>query len=391
MSVAQDSTTPPDTDALRWFAEAQARTRAGDAAGARALLMSAAQARHAPALLQLGAWDLIGLGGPVDLPAAVAHLREAAEQGHLPAMTLFAQLVAAGATDLAPRFAQAQTWLLRAARSGDPRAVVQLALLIPDHPEHAVVRTALLREAARAGEPIARMFVERAPPSPPSPPLDWDDVATRLAWPHERVLPPPEPRSEQPRIVALPGLLSADECIYVALKGLPLLRPARIVDRAGESTLDPMRTNETAKFGLLEADVVLQSIDLRVAAALGHPAENGEGLALLRYQVGQEYLPHCDWIDPQREATRADLDRWGQRVATCVVYLNEGFEGGATAFPELGLEFSGGVGDAFVWDNVRPDGSVDPLTRHAGRPPTQGMKYLLSKWMRDRSQAGNDA
>jgi prolyl 4-hydroxylase len=134
---------------------------------------------------------------------------------------------------------------------------------------------------------------------------------------------------------------------------------------------------------------VLQSLDLRVAAALGHPAEHGEGLALLRYLVGQQYLPHCDWIDPQREATRADLERWGQRVATCVVYLNDGFEGGATAFPELGLEFRGGVGDAFVWDNLRPDGTVDPLTLHAGRPPTQGMKYLLSKWMRDRDQAGN--
>lgn len=390
MSVAPESGSALGTDAERCFGQAQAKTRAGDVESARALLQTAAEAGHAAALLQLGAWDLLGLGAPVNVPAAVARLHEAAQRGLLPAMTLFAQLVAAGATDLTPRFAQAQAWLLRAARSGDPRAIVQLAILIPDHPEHAEARTALLRAAARAGEPIARMFVERAPPSPPSPPLDWDDVATRLAWPHERALPPPEPRSERPRIVAFAGLLSADECIYVALKGLPLLRPARIVDRAGESTVDPMRTNETAKFGLLEADVVLQSIDLRVAAALGHPVENGEGLALLRYQVGQEYLPHCDWIDPQREATRADLDRWGQRVATCVVYLNEGFEGGATAFPELGLEFRGGVGDAFVWDNVQPDGSVDPLTRHAGRPPTQGMKYLLSKWMRDRSQVGND-
>ena len=74
-----------------------------------------------------------------------------------------------------------------------------------------------------------------------------------------------------------------------------------------------------------------------------------------------------------------------------VVYLNDGFEGGSTEFPRLGLRFRGGVGDALLWDNVLPTGEVDPLTLHAGRPPTQGMKYLLSKWMRDRSQAGNDA
>jgi hypothetical protein len=35
--------------------------------------------------------------------------------------------------------------------------------------------------------------------------------------------------------------------------------------------------------------------------------------------------------------------------------------------------------------------AVDPATPYAGLPPTQGMKYLLSKGMRDRSQTGHDA
>jgi len=39
----------------------------------------------------------------------------------------------------------------------------------------------------------------------------------------------------------------------------------------------------------------------------------------------------------------------------------------------------------------RLTGEVDLLNLHAGCPPTQGMKYLRSKWMRDRSQAGNDS
>lgn len=389
MSVAPESTSPDGVDAAHLYDQAQARTRAGDADGARRLLERASQAGHLPALLQLGAWDLIGVAGSVDIPAAVARMRGAADLGHVPAMTLFAQLIAAGAGGLARDFAQVLVWLLKAAREGELRASLQLAVLMPDIPENAGLRTALFRAASATGDPVARMFTERMPPSPPSPPLDWDAVRSRVAWPHERNLPRATIHSQQPRIVALPGLFSADECIYVALRGLPLLRPARIVGRDGKSAVDPIRSNETAKFGLLEADVVVQSLDLRVAAALGHPAENGEGFALLRYQVGQQYLPHCDWIDPEREATRADLERWGQRVATCVVYLNDGFEGGTTGFPELGLELRGGVGDALVWDNVGPGGAVDPLTLHAGRPPTQGMKYLLSKWMRDRSQAGN--
>lgn len=371
------------------MAEARARTNAGDAAGARRLLDQAAQAGHGPALLQLAVWDLIGLGGPVLVPAAVARLRQAAAQGLVPALPLLAQLVAAGVAGPSRDFAEVLSLLLQAARAGEPRALVQLAMLVPAEPANEALRVALLRAAAATGEPIARQFVDRLPPSPPSSPIDWKGVPAHVAWPHERPLPPAQLRHEQPRIVALPGLLTADECIYVALKGLPMLRPAQVVGPDGRSVVDPIRSNETAKFGLLEADAVVQSLDLRVAAALGHPAEHGEGFALLRYQVGQQYLPHCDWIDPQRDATRADLARWGQRVATGVVYLNDGFEGGATAFPALGLELRGGVGDAFLWHNVRPDGGVEPRSLHAGRPPTQGMKYLLSKWMRDRSQVGN--
>lgn len=388
MAVASPSNAD-DAHSAQLFNEAQLRARAGDAHGARALLMEAAQAGHRPALLQLGIWDLLGLAGPVDLPAAVARVRHAADLGHSPAMTLYAQLIAAGADGLARDFAQVLALLLRAARGREPRAALQLAILIPDAPEQSGVRMALLQLAAAGGDPIARMFIDRLPARPPDPLLDWDAVQSCVAWPHERVLPAAQPCNERPRIVAFPRLLSGDECIYMALKGLPLLRPARITGLDGKPAVDPIRSNEAAKFGLLEADVVVQSLDLRVAAALGHPAENGEGLALLRYQVGQQYLPHCDWIDPEHTATRADLERWGQRVATCVVYLNDGFEGGATGFPELGLELRGSVGDALAWDNVRPDGAIDPLTVHAGRPPTQGMKYLLSKWMRDRSQSGN--
>jgi hypothetical protein len=391
LDTNRDGGSAPNADAERLFAEAQARARSGDAVEARQLLADAAQAGSLPAALQLGVWEMIGLGGPVDVLAAVARLHDTADRGYAPANTLYAQLIAAGAGGLRRDFDEVIARLVEAARAGDPRAAVQLAILVPDVPDHAIVRTALMRAAASAGEPISRMFLDRSPPSPPSPPIDWQRVRELVSLPHERPLPALEVRSERPRIAALRGLFAADECIYVALKGMPMLRPARVVGRDGTSTVDAMRSNETAKFGLLEADVVLQSLDLRVAAALGHPAENGEGFALLRYQVGQQYLPHCDWIDPEREATRADLERWGQRIATCVVYLNDAFEGGTTEFPKIQLELRGGVGDAFIWDNVLPTGAVDPLTLHAGRPPTQGMKYLLSKWMRDRSQVGNDA
>jgi hypothetical protein len=34
--------------------------------------------------------------------------------------------------------------------------------------------------------------------------------------------------------------------------------------------------------------------------------------------------------------------------------------------------------------NVLPDGSSDVRTLHAGRPPKQGVKWIIAQFMRDR-------
>lgn len=394
MSSAHDdrsagrSASPADDSTL--LAAARSRLEAGDAEGARGLLRKAAEASSLPAAVQLGIWELLGLGGSRDVTAAAARLHDAADRGHVGASTIFAQLIAAGAAGLRRDFPAAVSRLVQAAASGDPRAAVQLALLIPEDGGNPTERIALIQTAAAAGEPIARAFAERWPGRRVNPRVDWQRLHERVALPHERSLPVREPQNERPRITAARGLLTRDECYYVLLRGLPMLRPARVFARDGSLAIDPMRSNDAAKLGLLEADVVVQSIDLRVARLLGQPAENGEGFALLRYERGQQYLPHCDWIDPSPATSRADLERWGQRIATCVVYLNDTFAGGATEFPRLGLSFRGGIGDALSWENVQPGGDVDPMTLHAGRPPTAGVKFLLSKWMRSKNQEGRD-
>ena len=76
--------------------------------------------------------------------------------------------------------------------------------------------------------------------------------------------------------------------------------------------------------------------------------------------------------------------RRGQRIVTFLLYLNEGFAGGETDFPDAGLRFKGKTGDAIFWANVDALGQPEPLTRHAGLPPTSGEKWILSQWIRGR-------
>ena len=71
-----------------------------------------------------------------------------------------------------------------------------------------------------------------------------------------------------------------------------------------------------------------------------------------------------------------------QRVLTFLVYLNEGYEGGETAFPALGIKVRGQTGDGLLFRNATTDGKPDPRAIHSGLPVTRGVKHLASRWIR---------
>ena len=123
-----------------------------------------------------------------------------------------------------------------------------------------------------------------------------------------------------------------------------------------------------------------------MAAILGQPTANFEIMNILSYDPGQEYRPHHDYMDPAAKGFEQELAERGQRVATFLVYLNDDFEGGETCFPDLDLKFRGDTGDALFFVSASPDGEIDTRTTHAGLPPKNGSKWLLSQWVRNHPQ-----
>jgi hypothetical protein len=109
-----------------------------------------------------------------------------------------------------------------------------------------------------------------------------------------------------------------------------------------------------------------------------------EATMMLHYSPGEEFLPHLDFLDTHLPGPAADVAERGQRVVTFLMSLNEDYEGGETAFPELGRAWKGQTGTGLFFWNVEPDGTPDPRTRHAGMPPLSGEKWLLSQWVRAR-------
>jgi len=134
--------------------------------------------------------------------------------------------------------------------------------------------------------------------------------------------------------------------------------------------------------GIGEMNVVTEVIRHRISAATALPVPLFEPSQVLHYSVGQSFRPHHDFLDPGNPAYCDDLARFGQRIATFLIYLNDGYGGGETSFPAIDLQFRASEGDALFLTNVTRDGTPDPTTLHAGLPPTSGEKWVFSQWIR---------
>ena len=198
--------------------------------------------------------------------------------------------------------------------------------------------------------------------------------------------PPPRPISRAPAIFAVEGFLATDVCDYLRARAEDGMEPAMVYDPVtGDGRAESVRTNAASAFGMERMDVVLALVRERIARLAGLPVAGLESSQILHYRIGQKFDWHVDWLDPALPGYAADLAARGQRIATCLVFLNDDFEGGETAFEAGGIRHRGRKGDALLWANTRPDGSIDPGTRHAGLPPTKGEKWVLSQWLRGRA------
>ena len=389
-------------------------------------LEEAAAAGSTEATALLGVWELLAHNVERNHESGLARLTEAAQRGDQPACCFMATLHAAGFAAAAD-WGLAGQWLIAAAKVGNERALVQLALLIDDAEQELRVR--LLYAAAAGGSAIAPYFLglsslavpgastqqagqvwmaiaatrgnpcaaRLAQPLPGVPPLKagpelgaafWDRVAAAFA--PQRFLAQPQivVQMPDPPIVTAPGLLAPALCDYLVGLAAPLVQRAEVNDVRAGSRVHQMRTNSQARFGFTNTDVIGVLAARQVAQLAGEPFENQEDTMILRYRPGEAYEDHFDFVDPRVPGFAHELATRGQRIATVLVYLNDGYTGGHTEFPQLQWRFRGAPGDALAFRSVTVQGQPDLRTLHAGRPPQTGEKWILSKWLRDRPQLG---
>ena len=330
---------------------------------ALAWLQQAAAAGSLEAEAALGARLLVGRAAPFDPAQGAERLHRAADKGEPEAAVRSAVLMLRGLGRPADG-ATALDRLLSAAVRGHGDARGQLAVLAGD---------ADLFALSLKGGAISDNRLRAA--------RRGVDLAAWLAPPR------PDPISEDPRIRVFRAFLPPLALAWIRRRAEQRLDVLRVYDaEAGGARAHDIRTSRGTGFGLLDTDVVLTLAAARMAMASGLRLETFEPPNVLNYQVGQQYRPHYDFLDPAAPALADTLARQGQRTATFLAYLNDDYAGGETAFPELDWRFSGQAGDALLFFNVDDAGQPIRRSLHAGLPPAAGEKWLLSQWIRDRPQ-----
>jgi prolyl 4-hydroxylase len=147
--------------------------------------------------------------------------------------------------------------------------------------------------------------------------------------------------------------------------------------------IDGYRTAQNS--WIKERNELTQKLKSIVAAKSSHPIENQELIHIVKYDVGGEYKPHHDFFPPTEDYTASATANAGQRVISCLFYLNDDFEGGETEFPTKKIKVTPKTGRMLMWSNMYPNGELDYESLHAGLPVISGTKWVAIVWVREKT------
>lgn len=323
------------------------------------VLKEAAQKNDIEAIVSLGKRLFFGDRSPVYFQEGINLIQHAAQQGNGEALCQVACFHALGF--LPQDWEKAIQFLVQSAKTGWRPAQGQLIALCPIKSKQ---KNAL---SGKKGGDI------------------WQKLANSIdldCWLASAVT---ESLSDSPEIKIMPDFISPTMCEWLIEVARPKLERARVYDSVNKKeTANETRTNRNAHFTLMMSDVSTLLVQAHIGATIGTSVSHMETIGVLHYAKGEKISPHYDFINPKAADFEQQVGRMGQRRITFIIYLNQNYEGGETSFPKLDVSNKGDVGDAIYFVNI-DDGSAPNMdTLHSGNPTTEGEKWIVTQFVREK-------
>lgn len=173
--------------------------------------------------------------------------------------------------------------------------------------------------------------------------------------------------------------LTPAECTEV----IELIDKDRVPSELLAPSPDPeFRTSESCN--LRFEDRTNQMVEAKINRLTGIDPTHGESIQGQRYAVGQQFKPHNDYFHKGEPYWDEMQKQGGQRTWTAMIFLNDVEAGGQTAFPKANVRVTPRAGNLLLWNNLDQFGEPNPNTLHTGCPVEAGIKYIITKWYRER-------
>jgi prolyl 4-hydroxylase len=300
---------------------------------------------------------LVGRGAPFAPEEGVAALESLAENGDADALSTLATLRGAGAWTH-HSWPEALDLLQTAAELGSAEARGQLLVLTPDHGFASDVRSGAAREPDRW-----RALKES---------VDLGEWVTPL---------PPVQVCDAPRVWTAERFTTPQLCEWLLSRARDRFTPALMRDATtGVAEALDTRTCSDFAFDVVDGGIVMLLLRVKISNATRIPVPHMEPPQIFHYAIGEEIQPHYDYLFDGKTAYGPDGNYTGDRLATFLLYLNDGYEGGELEFPYGPFSYKGRPGDGIFFASQR-DKKPDPKSLHGATPVTRGEKFILSQWI----------
>ena len=190
--------------------------------------------------------------------------------------------------------------------------------------------------------------------------------------------------NEKPLIFLFENFLVSDEVEHFLKAARDRLIPSLVTSDKGNRK-SPGRTSSNCWVSH-DHNAVIEHVARRVSKLIDIPLINAESFQVVYYAQNQHYQPHYDAWKLGTKTAEEFLQRGGQRLVTCLFYLNDVEKGGATFFPKLDLEIKAKKGSMLLFHNCREKSSQrHPQSLHRAMPVLSGDKWACNLWFRERS------
>jgi prolyl 4-hydroxylase len=165
----------------------------------------------------------------------------------------------------------------------------------------------------------------------------------------------------------------------------PLLQDVTLFGKSESKGKDSsIRNNFHYPNSIPNNSIELALLERHICKTANISIEYAEPPVILRYEPGQYYKWHYDFIYPHSPEIKNQINQFGQRESTGIYYLSDNCEGGETEFKNLNVSIKPKSGNLVFFKNSDSDGNRNNNSLHKGAEVTKGTKWIVTLWFRSK-------